>query len=236
MQDRSSRGFSQNPGNYLAGPGGPPREPHPPQQPVLSDELVIERGKQVQDDKAGQQQRKIAMRHEARKSVKARRQRFAGSLKHASVEPGQNRRGKAAPGHQQDQQVKCVMGDRRDPAQRGIARRRIRRLPRADADDEADDHERQDRHSDRHVDPQNIDLVRISIGHRLKLEKADAQHGDDQHGHQPVQDHQQRMETRNKRCFHSRLRRHALLLENRSAGRVGKRPQDGIGCAVHIIP
>jgi hypothetical protein len=50
-----------------------------------------------------------------------------------------------------------------------------------------------------------------------------------------VQDHQQRMETRNKRCFHSRLRGHALLLENRSAGRVGKRPQDGIGCAVHII-
>jgi hypothetical protein len=76
---------------------GTSHEPHPPEQSVSQNELVIQRGKHVQDDESDKNKRKIEVRHEGRINRKARRERVGRPLKHASVESSQNGRRKAGP-------------------------------------------------------------------------------------------------------------------------------------------
>jgi hypothetical protein len=50
-----------------------PSEEHPSEQSVFSGELVVERGKHVQDAEAGKERRNIAVRHPGRINQEGRR-------------------------------------------------------------------------------------------------------------------------------------------------------------------
>ena len=67
---------------YEFTPQRPRTEAHPPQQPVPLDELVMQRGPEVQDDEAHQQRRQPEVRHPGRPGREAFRQRRTGTREH----------------------------------------------------------------------------------------------------------------------------------------------------------
>src|SRR6266700_800217 len=75
-------------------------EEHPSQERVFSHDLVIERGRYMQRDEAGQQCRKNGVGRERRIDREARRQRIARDRKYDLREAGQNPGRVAGPDHQ----------------------------------------------------------------------------------------------------------------------------------------
>jgi len=83
------------------------------------------------------------------------------------------------------------MHDRGNPIEQRRAGRRILRLRGQHSRDEADEHQHEDQHAEGHVHEQNLDLLRRRVGHRCQHKKSDEQHGNDNDGEEPMQDHQQ---------------------------------------------
>jgi len=87
------------------------------------DELVMQRGQHVQDDEADKDAGEPEVRLKGRIGREAFRQRRTGAREHDLRQAGGERRRKARPRHQDDQDVETVVHDRRE----AVGRRRPRR-------------------------------------------------------------------------------------------------------------
>ena len=121
----------------------------------------MECGKHVQNDQADKKLARDSVCHEARIDYQPAWQGCARRTEYNLSEPGNNGRRKSGRCHQEDHDVKTVMGDCCDPIGVPTTCRRIDRSLCRYADGKADDHQDKNQNSAEHVRFENADTLRV---------------------------------------------------------------------------